>query len=739
MPSTYNDVMEFLDDASRVLILRDFWINRKSAVAITASFILNILKSGSSVAAPVYLSLAVNEMTKEDSDGELATSYLYLWVGLIGTEQFLKALNSVIISIMQSELSERLVAQDVLQKIYNVELLVLEKQFDVEETTDLIVRSTEYASLLLSKSINELWPLIFNLTLIAVALYINTSFFSTPNLSTATTGILWGYSAYNFMASLIYAFLQRSTYKNANGIALDFVTVLAEDLSKMDVIRSHNHGLIHMNHAKQLFDKFTNYFSFNYALATNLFKLIAIKGMFFGAGLGTIRLISHKGISKDEFDELVLVISYLMMLHYLTSEVGFHILDTQKAVMHLKKYTEIIENEIQFPTEKIDNRRARIILSSPTATDQSKVLSENETLIIRKGNTYQVGCIIEGRYTQRIIANDAILEFLASYNPGDYIDNPEHRILINTMLAQLNSSSRVYSKNEYANNHLVAAIPVIEFKNVSLSIDGSQILSNINFSIHSGTSCAFVGTSGSGKSTIIKLLCGFYKPTNGTIYINGRDLSNEKLNYIRDLIALINQDAQLLTKDIGSPTSPLHYNVLFGHTNSERLGKIRHGSSLTEQELAIVDKKSNECLLGGISDPMLAKPSGGEKQRLGLARGLREDASIIILDEPTSALDAISEQRVINNFNQFIGAQSQNPDKVVLMVGHRLRTVQAANQILLIENGMIVEQGTHDHLMQANGSYRRYYDAQTNTPSFCFFPPPPKPLQQDQQDLGFMV
>lgn len=162
-----------------------------------------------------------------------------------------------------------------------------------------------------------------------------------------------------------------------------------------------------------------------------------------------------------------------------------------------------------------------------------------------------------------------------------------------------------------------------------------------------------------------------------------------------------------------------------GSNDLQNLKRGRHiGAAQNNRNNTIFAAKSQACVLSTIPHPNdLPQLSGGEEQRISLARGLR-DTPIMILDEPTSALDTLTEQTIIDNYNTFM--QQQTQQKVLLMTGHRLKTVQSAAKILVIENGSIIERGTHAELNSTtNGTYRRYYTTQADTHSFRFHRPAP--------------
>lgn len=228
----------------------------------------------------------------------------------------------------------------------------------------------------------------------------------------------------------------------------------------------------------------------------------------------------------------------------------------------------------------------------------------------------------------------------------------------------------------------------IKMTNVNFSyVDDHNILKNINLEIKKGEDVAFVGRSGSGKSTIFKLLCGFYRQDSGNIELFGDDYSELNLYEIRKNISLVSQDTFLF---FGSIFENISY------------GKI--GATLDE----VVDA----CKKANIHDTIMEMEdgydtivkgesglSGGERQRLAIARAFLKQAPILLLDEPTSSLDSKNEFLIQDALNKLKG------DKTILTIAHRLSTVKNADRIIVLSNGEIVENGNNDSLMNKKGVY----------------------------------
>ena len=227
----------------------------------------------------------------------------------------------------------------------------------------------------------------------------------------------------------------------------------------------------------------------------------------------------------------------------------------------------------------------------------------------------------------------------------------------------------------------------IKFDHVNFEYqENVPVLRDICLNVKAGSTVALVGNSGGGKTTIVNLLPRFYDVKGGSVSIDGTDVRDYSLQSLRDKIAVVFQDNFLFSGTIRD-------NIL--------LGKPDAGDEEVQKalEMAYLD----DCDIGERGSAL----SGGQRQRLAIARALVKDAPIVILDEATSALDNRSEavvQKAIDNLMQ---------DRTVFVIAHRLSTIQNADLIVVLNNGEIVETGTHDELMaKENGAYKNLYEAQ---------------------------
>ena len=239
----------------------------------------------------------------------------------------------------------------------------------------------------------------------------------------------------------------------------------------------------------------------------------------------------------------------------------------------------------------------------------------------------------------------------------------------------------------------------VQFENVHFSYhDARPILNGITLQVEAGKKVAIVGESGAGKSTIMKLLFRFYEPTRGTVCVNGQDISQVTQNSLRNHIAIVPQDTVLFN-------TTLKDNIAYGNPNATD-EEIMHAASLAHLNHFIAQ------LPDGINTKVGErglKLSGGEKQRVAIARALLKGAPIMIFDEATSALDSESEQAILAALRDAAKGHTS------LVIAHRLSTIIDADNILVMNKGMITEQGTHSQLLQKQGVYAKLWHTQQST------------------------
>ena len=254
---------------------------------------------------------------------------------------------------------------------------------------------------------------------------------------------------------------------------------------------------------------------------------------------------------------------------------------------------------------------------------------------------------------------------------------------------EIKDGSFEYKKNNKADGNL-------KFSNVDFTYpDGYQALYDISLSMESGKSYALVGRSGAGKSTIFNLISRLFDSTKGDITLDGRSIVEYKVSSLRDQISVVSQDSILLSGTVLE-------NIGFGKEGASRedcinAAKVAAADSFIENLIDGYDTKI---------DPSKIKFSGGEKQRLSIARAMLRDAPILLLDEPTSALDAESENQIRSALNEL------SKNRTTLIIAHRLSTILDADQIIVMDQGRIVDQGTHPELLANGGIYADLFKLQ---------------------------
>ncbi|WP_190600092.1 ABC transporter ATP-binding protein [Candidatus Vesicomyidisocius sp. SY067_SCS001] len=237
----------------------------------------------------------------------------------------------------------------------------------------------------------------------------------------------------------------------------------------------------------------------------------------------------------------------------------------------------------------------------------------------------------------------------------------------------------------------------VQFNDVSFSYNNNTtILKHINLDIKAGETIAFVGATGSGKTTIIQLLMRFYSPKQGVITIDGVDINHFEIDSLRSNISFVDQNIQLFNDSIKG-------NIALGQLDTISDKQIKQSAIIANADEFIQQleyKFDTQIGENGIS------LSGGQRQRLAIARAIAKDSPILILDEATSALDSATEKKVQNAIHKM------QKNRTTIIIAHRLSTIQKANRIIVLRHGYIIEQGTHQELLDYQGEYAQLYKHQ---------------------------
>jgi ATP-binding cassette, subfamily B, bacterial MsbA len=235
----------------------------------------------------------------------------------------------------------------------------------------------------------------------------------------------------------------------------------------------------------------------------------------------------------------------------------------------------------------------------------------------------------------------------------------------------------------------------IEFKNVSFAYETENVLKNINLVIEKGKTIALVGPSGGGKSTLADLVPRFYDPTEGQVLIDGVSITEFEIESLRKQMGVVTQESILFNDSIFN-------NIAFGMTNVREDDVIYAAKVANAHDFIMNTPEGYQTTIGERG----SKLSGGQRQRISIARAVLKNPAILILDEATSALDSESEKLVQDALNNLMKSRTS------IVIAHRLSTIQHADEIIVIQNGQIIERGKHDDLIRLSGLYRKLNEIQ---------------------------
>jgi len=242
----------------------------------------------------------------------------------------------------------------------------------------------------------------------------------------------------------------------------------------------------------------------------------------------------------------------------------------------------------------------------------------------------------------------------------------------------------------------------IKFSDVCFSYDKKQILNNISFDIYEGSTTAIVGPSGSGKTTICNLIARFYDVNSGSITIGGHNIKDITCDSLLKNISMVFQKVYLFNDSIKN-------NILFGNPSANDEEIIEASKKAHCHDFISKLPNGYDTIIGDAG----ATLSGGEKQRISIARAILKDAPIVILDEATASIDPENEHLIQKAIS------SLTKGKTVIVIAHRLATIQDSDQILVIDNGRVVQQGTHRELVAQDGTYKRFIDIKESAEGWC--------------------
>lgn len=237
----------------------------------------------------------------------------------------------------------------------------------------------------------------------------------------------------------------------------------------------------------------------------------------------------------------------------------------------------------------------------------------------------------------------------------------------------------------------------IEFKNVSLTYEDTNIeaLKDISFKVESGETIAFIGKTGSGKSSIVNLVSRLYDATKGEVYVDGKLIQDINLDSLRDQIGFVPQDPFLFSETIAE-------NIKFGKEDATEEEIIQAAKDAVVHENIIDFKEGYETILGERGVTL----SGGQKQRVSIARAIIKNPKVLVFDDCLSAVDTETEEKILKNLNKV------SSSKTTFIISHRVSSAKNADKIIILDNGKIIQQGTHNQLINQEGYYKELYQEQ---------------------------
>jgi len=249
---------------------------------------------------------------------------------------------------------------------------------------------------------------------------------------------------------------------------------------------------------------------------------------------------------------------------------------------------------------------------------------------------------------------------------------------------------------------LPAETSEIRFNNVSFGYTPDErIIEKLNLTIKKGEKIAIVGKNGAGKTTLVKLLCGFYMPDEGEIFLDGKNIKEYNLDEYYTLFSAVFQDINFIPDSIRN-------NIIASDSenyDSERLNEVVELAGLKEKFDSLPDGLSS--IMGKSIYDDAIELSGGQMQKLALARALYKNGKILVLDEPTAALDPIAESVMYEQYKEMA------KERTSIFISHRLASTRFCDRIILLDNGKILECGTHDELLSAGGTYAEMFNIQS--------------------------
>lgn len=365
-----------------------------------------------------------------------------------------------------------------------------------------------------------------------------------------------------------------------------------------------------------------------------------------------------------------------------------------KEQIELKKYINVekLENQkeqkINNLSEKYMKDESKALFYASISNPTTRLINGIVTIIVVLYSSFE---IMNGNMTIGIFST--FLIYANRYaKPLNEISQVINRLTIS--LTSYDSIKELINEEiEEFTNSDDEIIGNIEFKNVSFSYNNDkEILKNINFKINNGEKIAIVGPTGSGKTTIIQLLLKFYNINSGSILIDGKNINDINTNILRDNIKVVLQDAHLNNENI---KDVLKYS---NDVSDKEIKDLLKRINIKPNFLGMNEKLENITSIDNLSN--------GQKQIISMIRAMLSNPKIVILDEATSDVDSLTEKNIESSINEL------TKGKTSIIIAHRLSTIISADKIIVIDNGKVLEEGTHKELINKNGLYKKIYESQ---------------------------
>jgi len=420
-------------------------------------------------------------------------------------------------------------------------------------------------------------------------------------------------------------------------------------------------------------------FYISYSLTLFVLLMLPISGFIIGRIGRTLRKKSYK--SQTKLGSILVLIEETLA--------GLRIIKAFNAEKSISKRFKEVNEDYTRLNIKINRRRS---LASPVGEFLGTIVMiiimiYGASLILGHRSTMEPQLFITYLATFYMIIEPSKRFSSAYYNIQKGLASAERIDFILKAENKIKDKKDALSKKDFNN--------CIEYCNVSFKYEHHLVLQDINLKIEKGKTIAIVGQSGSGKSTLVDLLPRFYEIEHGEILIDGINIKDIKLQDLRDLMGIVNQEAILFN-------DTFYNNIVFGRENCS-IEEVQEAAKIANaHDFIMATKYKYDQIIGDRG----GKLSGGQRQRISIARAVLKNPPILILDEATSMLDTESERMVQDALNNLI------KNRTTIVIAHRLSTVVNADEICVLHEGRIVERGKHNELLELGGQYKKLYDLQ---------------------------